>query len=52
MEHKPSKTVLVKEKLEPMIIEIGKIENNIISEFIFMFFSIFIKIDVRFFCTN
>ena len=35
--HKLSKTVLIKEKLEPMIIEIGKIENNIIGIFFFIF---------------
>ena len=37
MKPKPSKTVLINEKLEPMIIEIGKIENNIINKFVFIF---------------
>ena len=40
--HKPSRTVLANEKLEPMIIEIGKIENNIIGTFILMFSNFFI----------
>ena len=32
--HKPSRTVLTNEKLEPMIIEMGKIESNIIGKFV------------------
>ena len=40
--HKPSKTVLTNEKLEPIIIEIGKVENNIIGKLIFMFPVVFI----------
>ena len=39
--HKPSKTVLINEKLEPIIIEIGKVENNIIGKLIFMFSAVF-----------
>ena len=39
--HKPSKTVLINEKLEPIIIEIGKIENNIIGKFILIVFRSF-----------
>tara|TARA_B100000212_G_scaffold97272_1_gene71373 strand:- start:24 stop:236 length:213 start_codon:yes stop_codon:yes gene_type:complete len=35
--HKPSKTILINEKLEPIIIEIGKIENKIIGKLIFLF---------------
>ena len=42
MKHKPSKTVFINEKLEPMIIEIGKIENSIIGIIIFMFSIFFI----------
>ena len=38
---KPSKTVLINEKLEPIIIEIGKVENNIIGKLIFMFSAVF-----------
>ena len=37
MKHKPSKTVLIDKKLDPIIIEIGKTENNIVGTFIFMF---------------
>ena len=40
--HKLSKTILTNEKLEPMIIEIGKIENNIIGKFILTFSIFFI----------
>ena len=45
--HKPSRTVLINEKLEPMIIEMGKIENNIIGKFVLTFSNFFIKL----FCT-
>ena len=40
--HMPSKTVLINEKLEPIIIEIGKVENNIIGKLIFEFSAVFI----------
>ena len=42
--HRPSKTILINEKLRPIIIEIGKIDNNIIGKSIFMFSLIFILI--------
>ena len=35
--HKLNKTVLINEKLGPMIIEIGKTENNIVGILVFMF---------------
>ena len=37
MKHKPIKTVFINKKLGPIIIEMGKIENNIVGRFIFMF---------------
>lgn len=42
MMHKLNKIVLINEKLEPMMIEIGKKENNIIGKLIFMFSIFFI----------
>ena len=35
--HELNKTVLINEKLGPMIIEIGKTENNIVGILVFMF---------------
>ena len=35
--HELNKTVLINEKLGPMIIEIGKTENNIVGMLVFMF---------------
>ncbi len=40
MKHKPNKTVFINETLEPIIIEMGKKENNIIGKYILMFFVI------------
>ena len=49
MKHKPNKTVLINEKLGPIIIEIGKIENNIVGIFIFMFSVFFIYVYFTFY---
>ena len=40
--HRLSKIVLINEKLEPIIIETGKIENNINGKFISIFLIFFI----------
>ena len=42
MKHKLNKTVLINEKLGPMIIEIGKTENSIVGIFVFTFSIFFI----------
>ena len=39
--HRLSKTISINEKLEPIIIEIGKVENNIIGKLIFMLSAVF-----------
>ena len=42
MKHKPNEIVFINETLEPIIIEIGKIEKSIIGKIIFMFSIFFI----------
>ena len=42
MKHKLNKTVLINEKLAPIIIDIGKTENNMVGIFIFIFSIFFI----------
>ena len=37
MKHKLNKTVLINEKLGPIMIEIGKTENSIVGIFVFEF---------------
>jgi len=42
MKQKPNETVFINETLEPMIIEIGKVEKSIIGMIVFMFSIFFI----------